>query len=67
MATKKRKKTTAKPKLGSGARFKALKKKLGGKKGVSNPGALAASIGRKKYGAKKMASMSAAGRKRKGG
>jgi len=61
-ATKKRKKQ---PKLGSGARFKALKKKLSGRKGVTNPGALAASIGRKKYGAKKMAKMSAAGRKRK--
>lgn len=63
--TKKRKKKQ--PKLGSGARFKALKKKLSTKKGVSNPGALAASIGRKKYGAKKMSQMSAAGRKRKGG
>ena len=34
-------------------------------KGVKDPGALAASIGRKKYGAKKMAAMAAAGRKRK--
>lgn len=51
-------------KLGSGARFASLKKKLAGK-GVRDPGALAASIGRKKYGAKKMASMAAAGRKRK--
>lgn len=54
----------AKPKLGSGARFKALKAKLA-KKGIRDPGALAASIGRKKYGAKKMAKMAAAGRKRK--
>jgi hypothetical protein len=45
-----------KPKLGSGARFKALAKK-------TSP-ALAAYIGRKKYGAKKMAKMSATGRKR---
>jgi hypothetical protein len=51
-----------KPKLGTGARFKALKNKLAGKKGITNPGALAASIGRKKYGARKMAAMSAKGR-----
>ena len=51
-----------KPHLGSGKRFKALKKKLKGK--VKNPAAVAAAIGRKKYGAKKMAKMSAAGRKR---
>ena len=52
------------PKLGTGARFKALKSKLG-KKGAKNPGALAAWIGRKKYGSKKMAALSASGRKRK--
>ena len=52
-----------KPKLGSGARFKALTRKLASK-GASNPKALAAYIGRKKYGAKKMASMAAAGRRR---
>jgi hypothetical protein len=39
----------AKPKLGSGKRFASLKKKLA-KKGVEDPGALAASIGRKKFG-----------------
>ena len=50
------------PKLGSGARFKALVGKLAGK--VKNPAALAAFIGRKKYGAKKFAKLSAAGRKR---
>jgi len=49
--------------LGGGGRFAKLKKKLG-KKGVKNPAALAAHIGRKKYGKKKMASMSAKGRKR---
>jgi hypothetical protein len=54
----------AQPKLGSGERFAKLKAKLGKRSGVSNPGALAASIGRKKYGASKMAKMSAAGRKR---
>ena len=58
------KKGGKKPKLGSGKRFDALEKKLD-KKGISDPGALAASIGRKKYGAQKMAKMSAAGRKKK--
>ena len=52
-----------KPKLGSGERFKQLEAKLK-KQGVQDPAALAASIGRKKYGAKKMASMAAKGRKR---
>ena len=46
----------AKAKLGSGARFKALSKKVGS-------GALAAWIGRKKYGAKKFAKLGAKGRK----
>jgi len=43
--------------------FKKLKGKLAHKKGVKNAGALAASIGRKKYGAKGMAKKAAAGRK----
>ena len=50
-----------KPKLGSGKRFASLKAKLG-RKGIKNPGALAAAIGRKKYGAKKFAKLSARGR-----
>lgn len=50
-------------KLGGGGRFAALKAKLGKEKGVSNPGALAAYIGRQKYGDKKMASMANKGRK----
>jgi len=54
----------AKAKLGSGARFKALESKLA-KGGASDPGALAASIGRKKYGKKKFAALSAKGRKGK--
>ena len=54
-----------KPKLGSGKRFQKLKGKLAKQKGVTDPAALAASIGRKKYGKKKMAKMAAAGRKRK--
>lgn len=53
-----------KPKLGSGARFKALTAQLK-KRGAKNPKALAASIGRKKYGKKKMAAMAKKGRKRR--
>ena len=49
--------------LGQGGRFAALKNKLATEPGVTNPGGLAAYIGRKKYGAKKMANMSAAGQK----
>lgn len=54
-----------KPKLGSGKRFKALESNLE-KKGYSKDSAakITASIGRKKYGAKKMGSMSAKGRKK---
>ena len=48
--------------LGEGGRFAALKSKLGKRPGVTNPGALAAYIGRKKYGGAKMAKMAAAGR-----
>jgi len=51
------------PKLGSGERFKRLTAKLK-KQGVENPEALAASIGRKKYGARKMRQLATAGRKR---
>ena len=50
--------------LGGGGRFAKLKKKLG-EKGVKNPEALAAHIGRERYGKEKMAKMSATGRKRK--
>lgn len=51
----------SKAKVGQGGRFAALKKKLSGK--VSDPGAVAASIGRKKYGKKKFQSMAAKGKK----
>lgn len=49
--------------LGEGGRFEALKQSLarGGK--VRNPAAVAASIGRKKYGAKKFAKLGAGGKK----
>tara|TARA_R110000765_G_scaffold6399_1_gene19724 strand:+ start:55 stop:294 length:240 start_codon:yes stop_codon:yes gene_type:complete len=53
-----------KPKLGTGKRFKQLSSKLK-KKGVKDPKALAAWIGRKKYGPKKFAKLSAKGRKRR--
>jgi len=51
----------AKPKLGSGARFKQVAKSAGGgKKGA----AIAAAAGRKKFGKAKFQKMAAAGRKR---
>jgi hypothetical protein len=52
-----------KPKLGSGARFKHLKSSLSSRGGVKSPGALAAFIGRKKYGATKFQHLSSAGKK----
>ncbi|MDE2102957.1 MAG: hypothetical protein KGL39_37280 [Patescibacteria group bacterium] len=57
-----------KPKLGSGKRFSSLSNSIEKREGYSpeRAHAIAASIGRKKYGAKKMAKMSAAGRKRHG-
>lgn len=51
------------PKLGSGKRFSNLKKSLAAK-GASNPGALAAYIGRKKFGAQHFAKLSAGGKKK---
>ena len=59
-----KKKRKSKSKLGSGARFKKLTSKLK-KRGAKDPKALAAWIGRKKYGKKKMASMAKKGRKRR--
>lgn len=49
---------------GGGGRFEKLKGELSHKKGVTNPGALAAYIGRRKYGAARMAKMAAAGARR---
>jgi len=68
MAKKKKtkyEKVKAKSKPGSGARFKALKQELAHKPGVYDPAGLAAYIGRKKYGKKKMAKWAAKGRKKK--
>jgi hypothetical protein len=51
------------PKLGSGKRFKALANKFA-HKDINNPGALAAKIGREKYGKKKFQKLASAGKKR---
>ena len=62
----KRKKKKAK--LGSGKRFKDVSKSIQKSSGKSKKvaDAIAASIGRKKYGKKKFAALSAKGRKRRG-
>ena len=52
----------AQPKLGSGQRFDALAGKLAARPGVTDPKALAAFIGRKKYGTKKFAALGAKGK-----
>lgn len=57
----------SKAKLGSGRRFEQLRRKLAsrrGKRRVSDPAALAAWIGRKKYGKRRFQKMAAKGRKR---
>jgi len=53
-----------KPKLGSGQRFASLETKLAKRPGVRDPGALAASIGRKKYGSQRFQSLAVRGGKR---
>lgn len=53
----------ARPKLGSGGRFKALKQEIAREGGARDPGAVAAAIGRKRYGQKKMTELSIKGRK----
>lgn len=60
-------KPNSKAKLGSGGRFAALSNKIAKEPGYSKAeaDAVAASIGRKRYGAKKMSSMAAKGRKGK--
>lgn len=50
-------------KLGGGGRFAALKAELA-RGGAENPGALAASIGRKKYGKKKFQALAKKGQAR---
>lgn len=53
-----------KPPLGSGKRFSALTAQLAKEPNVRNPKAVAAAIGRKKYGKKKFQKLSAKGRGR---
>lgn len=48
--------------LGGGGRFAALEGKLAKEPGITNPGALAASIGRKKYGKAKFQKLAAGGK-----
>ena len=52
-----------KAKLGSGKRFAAIKAKAAAH-GATNPAAVAASIGIKKYGEKKMHSLAMKGKKK---
>lgn len=52
-------------KLGSGARFKALKAKIAKRGGVRDPAAVAAAIGRRKYGKARFQKLAVAGRKRR--
>jgi len=52
-----------KAKLGTGARFAALVRKIKKEGSAEDPAAVAAAIGRKKYGVGRMAKMAAAGRK----
>lgn len=57
-------KITGKPaKLGSGKRFETLVEAIAKRGNVDNPEAVAAAIGRKKYGTKKMSKMAAKGKK----
>ena len=60
----KQQRTQKTAKLGSGKRFAALEKSIAAG-GAKDPGAVAASIGRKKFGAKKMGKLSGKGRKKK--
>jgi len=55
------KKTSKKPKLGTGERFRQLVAELR-RKGAKDPEALAAAIGRKKYGKKRFQELSRKGR-----
>lgn len=54
-----------KPPLGSGQRFSNLETKLAQQRGVTNPFALAATIGRRNFGKAKFQMLSMKGRKKK--
>lgn len=58
--------SASRAKLGSGARFRAVEESAR-ESGARDPAAVAAAVGRKKYGAAKMAKLASAGRRRKGG
>ena len=62
-ARKKVEKVEKTAKLGSGKRFSAIEASAKAS-GAENPAAVAAAIGRKKYGSAKMAKMSSAGKKK---
>jgi len=51
------------PKLGTGKRFAAVEASAA-KSGARNPKAVAAAVGRKKFGARKMSKLAATGRRR---
>lgn len=51
------------PPVGQGGRFKALEEAISKRKGIKNPGAVAATIGRKKYGKKRFQAMAVTGKK----
>jgi hypothetical protein len=52
-----------KPKLGSGKRFARLKASLAHKPGIKDPGAVAAAIGREKYGNERFQKLAIKGKK----
>ena len=54
----------AKARLGSGKRFKQLANKIARKGNVENPAAIAAKVGREKYGKEKFQKMATQGKKR---
>jgi hypothetical protein len=49
------------PKLGSGARFASLEHKIAERGDVRDPGAVAAAIGRKKFGKRRFQKLAAKG------
>jgi hypothetical protein len=63
MASEKKAFSGAKARLGSGKRFAALSKEIGKDKKVDDPDAVAAAIGRAKYGKAKFQKMAAKGKK----
>jgi hypothetical protein len=58
-------KKNRKPSVGSGERFAALERKLAARPDIQSPRALAAAIGRRKYGKRKFQQLAARGRRRR--